>query len=46
MPRKLQVDDCSREPKYMFSFSVANYSLKLHKRYSIEAAAHGIRRFH
>ena len=46
MPRKLKVDDCSRKPKYIFSFSAANYSLKLHKRYSIEAAVHGIRRFH
>ena len=26
MPRKLHVADCSRKPKYMFSFSVANYS--------------------
>ena len=25
----------------MFSFSAANYSLKLHKKYSIKAAAHG-----
>ena len=25
MPRKLHVDDCSRKPKYMFSFSAANY---------------------
>ena len=31
MPRKLHVDDCSRKPKYMFSFSATNYSLKLHK---------------
>ena len=45
MPRKLHVDDCSRKPKYMFSFSVANYSLKLHKKHSIKAAAEGIRRF-
>ena len=29
----------------MFGFSAANYSLKLHKRYSIEAAVHGIRLF-
>ena len=43
MPRKLHVDDCSRKPKYMFSFSVANYSLKLHKKHSIKAAAQGIR---
>ena len=43
---KIKVDDCSRRPTYMFSFSAANYSLKLHKRYSIEAAVHGIRRFH
>ena len=38
MPRKLQVADCSRQPKYMFSFSAANYSLK--------ASVHGIRQFH
>ena len=31
MLRKLHVVDCSRKPKYMFSFSTANYSLKLHK---------------
>ena len=42
MPRKLHAADCSRKPKYMFSFSAANYSLKLHKKYSIEAAAYGI----
>ena len=35
MPRKLHVDDGSRKPKYMFSFSAANYSLKLHKKHSI-----------
>ena len=35
--------NCSRKPKYMFSFSVANYSLKLHKKQSIKAAAHRIR---
>ena len=29
-----------------FSFSVANYSLKLHKKDSIRAALHGIRQFH
>ena len=40
MLRKLHVDDCSRKPKYMFS--VANYSLKLDKKHSIKAAAHGI----
>ena len=33
MARKLHVDDCSRKPK--FSFSGANYSLKLHKKHSI-----------
>ena len=27
----------------MFSFSVANYSLKLHKKHSIKTEAHGIR---
>ena len=43
MPRKPQVADCSRKPKYTFSFSEANYSLKLHKKHSIKAAAHGIR---
>ena len=42
-PRKLHVTDCSRKPKYMFSFSTANYSEGLHKRHSIKAAAHGIR---
>ena len=36
---KLHVDDGSRKPKYMFSFSAANYSLKLHKKHSIKAAA-------
>ena len=46
MPRKLHVDDCSRKPKYMFSFSVVNYSLKLHKKHSIKAAVHGARQFH
>ena len=35
--------DCSRKPKYMFSFSVANYFLKLHKKHSVKAAVHGIR---
>ena len=40
---KLHVDDCSRKPKYMFSFSAANYSLKLYKKHSIKASAHGIR---
>ena len=29
-----------------FSFSVANYSLTLHKKDSIRAALHGIRHFH
>ena len=29
-----------------FSFSTANYSQKLHKKHSIRAVAHGIRRFH
>ena len=43
MLRKLHVDDCSRKPKYMFSFSAANYSLKLHKKHSIKAAVHGMR---
>ena len=28
--------DCSRKPKCIFSFSVANYSLKLHKKHSIK----------
>ena len=37
MLRKLDVNDGSRKPKYIFSFSAANYSLKLH---SIKAAAH------
>ena len=46
MLRKLHVGDCSRKPKYMFSFSAANYSLKLHKKNSIKAAVHGIRQFH
>ena len=46
MPRKLHVADCSRKTKYIFSFSVANYSLKMHKKHSIKAAAHGIRQFH
>ena len=27
---------------HVFGFSVANYSLKLHKKHSIKAAAHGI----
>ena len=35
MPKKLHVDDCSRKPKYKFSFSAANYCLKLHKKHSI-----------
>ena len=35
--------DYSRKPKYVFSFSVANYSLKLHKKHSIKTAVHGIR---
>ena len=39
------VADRSRKPKHMFSFSVANYSLKLQKKHSIKAALHGIRRF-
>ena len=42
-PRKLHVANCSRKPKYMFSFSTANYSERLHKKHSIKAAAHGIR---
>ena len=42
IPRKLHVADCSRKPKYMFSFSAENYSLKLHKKHSIKAAVHGI----
>ena len=29
-----------------FSFSMANYSRKLHKKHSIRAAVHRIRRFH
>ena len=29
-----------------FSFSVANYSQKLHKKHSVRAVVHGIRRFH
>ena len=37
MPRKLHVDDCSSKPKYMFSFSVTNYYLKLHKKHSINS---------
>ena len=43
MLRKPHVADCSRKPKYMFSFSTANYSERLHKKHSIKAAAHGIR---
>ena len=35
--------DCSSKPKCMFYFSAANYSQKLHKKYSIRAVAHGIR---
>ena len=31
MPKKLQVADCTRKPKYMFSFSVANYSKTVQK---------------
>ena len=44
MLRKLQVDDCSSKPKCMFSFSEANHSRKLHKKHSIRAVAHRIRR--
>ena len=29
-----------------FSFSAANYSQKLHEKYSIRTVAHGIRQFH
>ena len=43
LPRKLPAADCSRKPKYMFSFSAANYSLKLHKKYSIKARHYIIR---
>ena len=46
MPRKLHVAECSTKPKYMFSFSAANYSLKLYKKHSVKAAVHGIRQFH
>ena len=46
MLKKLHVDDCSRKSKYMFSFSMVNYPLKLHKKHSIKATAHEIRRFH
>ena len=35
MARKLHVDDCNKKPKYMFSFSAANYFFKLHKNHSI-----------
>ena len=42
MLRKLHVDDCNSKPKYMFSFSMANYSLELHKKHSIKTATHGI----
>ena len=43
MPRKLHVADCSSKPNAYISFSVANYSLKLHKTTSI---VHWIRQFH
>ena len=39
---KLHVAECSRKPVYMFSFSTANYFLKLDKKHSIKAVAHGI----
>ena len=38
MPRKLHVADCSRKTKYIFTFSAANYYLKLRKKHSIKVA--------
>ena len=42
MLRKLYVTDCNSKPKCIcFSFSMANHSRKLHKKYSVRAVAYG-----